>query len=344
MKLDGYIRIAVALVVLPLLAACRQELCYNHFPSVDISLDWEQEWERDYGMAHADNWDADYYGFEYSSKKPDLPEWVSLVKFYKDGSSKEEFLETKGGNLGIDNKTEESYLLYNGDTEYIVIHDIASLTDARATTSSRSRSTLQYLQALAPNTRMVSPPDNLFAAYVEELPQVNMHEKKPMPVKMQPLVYTYIIRYEFEEGLDNVAIARGAISGMAESVYLRNGVTSDETAILLYDCEITDYGCEAHVKSFGVPSFPDEYYGNARRAQATVPVAVNLELRLTKGSTIEFNFDVSDQMANQPRGGVIKIKGIRVTEEDNKDNAGAFDVSLSDWGPTQDIILPITGQ
>lgn len=335
--------LAAMLVMLPILASCRQELCYNHFPSTEVALSWERVWERDYGMAHESNWEASLHGFEYSSLNPTLPEWVNLVKFKHDGSSEDNFLSVRGGNIPVDNDNDHSYLLYNGDTEYIVLKDMASLTEARATTTSRSRSrdALQYLQSLAPDTRTANPPDLLYAAYVNEIPYVHNHETFHMPIRMQPLVYTYVIRYEFEHGLEHVVLARGAIGGMAEAVYLRNGVTSDETAILLYDCELTDYGCETHVRSFGIPSFPDEYYGKAKSTRNNIPVAVNLELLLSSGKTIEFNNDVSDQIVNQPRGGVIVVKGIRVEDEDNQGTAGSFDVDVSSWGDPVDVELPL---
>lgn len=336
------LHIAVVLMLLMLtFASCRMDLCYNHFPSADIVFSWEQEWERDYGMKHAQQWDQNLHGFSYNDMRPDIPEWVNLIKFRKNGTTDYNFLDIKGGNVSIDNSIDESFLLYNGDTECIVLEDIASQVYARATTTSRnrSRSVLQYLQALTPGARTVNPPDVLYSAFIDSLPTVEAHTTHHMAVKMQPLVYTYIIRYEFEQGLEHVAMARGALGGMAESVYLRNGVTSDETAILLYDCKLTNYGCEAHVKTFGVPSFPDEYYGRQGKARSTPPVAVNLELRLTNGNYVEFNYDVSDQIENQPRGGIIYIKGITIKDEDNMVDSG-FNVDIDGWGDPVDVDIP----
>ncbi len=337
-----YIR-AVLLAGLTLLASCREDLCYNHFPSTNIDLSWELEWERDYGMHHSATWDASFHGFEYYEMTPAMPEWVTLVKFRNNGSTDENYLGVDGGNIPVDNEKDASYLLYNGDTEYIVIKDIASINDARATTTSRSRGgdALRYLQSLAPGTRTANPPDLLYAAYIDEVPYVEAHSSHHTPVRMQPLVFTYIIRYEFEYGLHHVALARGAIGGMADAVYLKNGVTSDNTAILLFDCNLTSYGCESHVRSFGVPSFPDQYYGQGGRTGSQVPITVNLELRLTNGSYLEFDYDVTDQIAAQPRGGVIRITGIRVEDPQNEPgDSGAFDVGVSGWGDVIDIDLP----
>lgn len=192
-----------------------------------------------------------------------------------------------------------------------------------------------------PGARSANPPDVLYSAFVESVPTLAPHENKQFPIKMQPLVYTYVIRYEFEYGIEHVHLARGALGGMAESVYLRDGKTSDESIIVLYDCDVKDYGCEAHVRSFGVPGFPDEYYGRNLRA-AERPYTLNLEVLLTNGTTLEFNYDIADQLAKQPRGGVITIKGIRIEDEQNSDpiTSGAFDVDLSGWGQV-DVDLPL---
>lgn len=324
------------------LTSCRDELCYNHFPSLDVSLVWEYEWERDYGMHHSANWDASAYGMEYSSLKPGKPEWVNFVRFSADGGRHEDYMTEDKINIILDTDDEESILLYNGDTEYIVLHDIASISDARATPTTRTRSSIAGVIQQHPGLRTTNPPDFLYSAFIEKVPHVEMHKVLPMTVKMQPLVFTYLIRYEFEAGLQHVRLARGALGGLAESVYLRDSRTSDEATIVLYDCEVTDYGCQARVRSFGVPGFPDEYYGRSATKASDRPYTLNLEVLLTNGKTLEFNFDVADQLAKQPKGGVIKVSGIKIEDEQNQpsETTGDFDVDLSGWNDV-DVDLPV---
>lgn len=339
MKLSKLIVIAAATVGMSAMTSCRKDLCYNHFRTAALDLSWEHEWERDYGMNHAANWDAALHGFDYTDLRPTMPEWVNLITYSREGSPRESFLDVRGGEVSVDGSTDLSFLLYNGDTEYIVLSDMASLTEARATSTSRSRTSLAALSALYPSMRSTNPPDVLYAAYVDNVPEVGLHETHHMPVKMQPLVYTYVIRYEFEYGIQHVALARGALLGMAESVYLRNGVTSESSTMTLYDCDITDYGCEAHVRTFGVPGFPDEYYGRSPKSRSDFPYHLNLEVRLKNGKTFEFNYDIADQIAKQPRGGVIRVSGIRIEDEQNMSDSG-FEVEVSDWGEHRDIELP----
>lgn len=340
MRYNGYYIIAVALIILPIFASCRKELCYDHYPVANVAFSWEREWERDYGMAYRANWDPAYYGFGYDELKPGVPEWVTQVRYAEDERPDERYLSPEGGKLVLGASPRQSILFYNGDTEYIVFSDVASLFNARASATSRSRSSIASVVERHPNTRTTNPPDILYAAFVKDVPSVGNHEQLLLPVKMQPLVYTYVVRYEFEYGRNHVSLARGALGGMAESVYLRDGNTSDESTIILYDCELKPYGCEAHVRSFGVPGFPDEYYGRAAPVAEGRPFTLNLEVMLKNGKTVEFNFDISDQMVRQPRGGVITVTGLRIEDEQNQYNSG-FEVDVSDWGEHEVIDLPV---
>lgn len=340
MKFTKILAIFSVFIAVAVLSSCRKELCYNHFRAADLKLSWEQEWERDYGMSHATTWDKDLHGFDYSDLRPSQPEWVNLIKYDKGISQEEVLLNAKGGLVPVEGTTDLSFLLYNGDTEYIVFSEMAALSEARASTTARYRPNFQYMSPLFPDTRSSNPPDVLFASYIENVPDIEMHEKKLMPIKMQPLVYTYHIRYEFEEGLQFVALARGALGGMAESVYIRNGVTSEETTTILFDCDVKDYGCEAQVGSFGIPAFPDEYYGRSPLSRASNTYTLNLEIKLKNGKSTIFNFDVADQIKNQPRGGVLIVRNIKVPHELAGSNSG-FEVGIDDWGDHEDIDLPI---
>lgn len=342
MRRNRHIIRAVAILLLPIFASCRQELCYDHFPSADISFSYEQEWERDYGRYHLGDWNSQYYGFDYNALRPRIPEWVTMVRYTGDEELPDErFLRPDGSKIIVSGK-EGSILFYNGDTEYIVLSDMASLYAARASATSRSRSSaiVGVMVERHPNARTTNSPDILYSAFLKDVPAISNHEVRAMPVKMQPLVYTYVVRYEFEYGLQHVSQARGALGGMAESVYLRDGTTSEESAIILYDCALRPFGCEAHVRSFGIPGFPDEYYGRSPDQPDERPYTLNLELQLKNGKTLEFNFDISDQMANQPRGGVITVSGLRVEDEENQ-SASGFDVDVSDWGEHEVIDLPV---
>ena len=340
MRNDRCYIIILVLSLLPMFASCRKDLCYNHYPAINVSFRWEQEWERDYGMSYPAIWDDAHFGFAYDDLRPSLPEWVALVKYTENEAPDERFLSPTGGQLVLGEHTRYSYLFYNGDTEYIVLSDMASLPDARASATSRSRASIASVIARHPDARTTNPPDNLYSAFIDDGIIVENHELRPMSVKMQPLVYTYVVRYIFEHGQEHISQARGALGGMAESVYLRDGSTSDEATIILYDCSVKPYGCEARVRSFGIPGFPDEYYGRKDLRQPEPrPYTLNLEVLLRNGKVLEFNYDISDQMEKQPRGGVIEISGLRVEDDQTGFDSG-FSVDVTDWGEKEEQELP----
>ena len=342
MKLKGYNNIAtvIAIVLTTIMTSCRKELCYNHFRNAAISLSWEREWERDYGANHESKWEpTEFGGLFYDDLRPEIPEWVRILKYGIDGSVSDRFLEPDGGDLILDGDDYSGYLLYNGDTEYLIVSDIASISDARASATTRTRASLSFISEKYPGIRSTNPPDVLYSAYISQFPEVELHESKNVPITMQPLVYTYVIRYEFEEGQENIALARGALAGMAESVFMRDGRTSDESAIILYDCELTDYGCEARVNSFGIPGLPDKYFGRSEEETDERPYMLNLEVMLKNGKTVEFNIDVADQLKTQPRGGVIRVGGLKFEEKQVEPDwvDSGFDPDILDW-QQQDII------
>ncbi len=341
MKLFRIIIISAITAGMSLLTSCRDKLCYDHYPSMTLNLNWEREWERNYGMDHAAAWDESLHGFAYDEIRPSRPEWVRMLINKADGTSREKLLSPNGGKVMVDLDGGQSYLLYNGDTEYILLSDMASMNEARAAATSRSRAGITYMSEIHPNVRSTNSPDVLFSAYVSDVPQLGYHDHRSLSVKMQPVVFTYIIRYEFEKGQNLMSLARGALGGMAESVYLRDGHTSETPSIILYDCDVKSYGCEAHIRSFGVPGFPDEYYGRTEGAQTSDrPYTLNLEVLLKNGKILEFNFDIAEQIKNQPRGGVITVSGLKIEEHEGMSGSG-FDVNVTDW-PEHDIIdLPV---
>lgn len=226
-----------------------------------------------------------------------------------------------------------SLLFYNNDTEYIVFNDLTAVATASATTRTVSRGNFQKPHA---SERTMNQPDMLYGNYEENYETERTLEPVKLPVRMKPLVYTYLIRYEFKKGLQYVALARGALAGMAESVYLKDGHTGDETATILFDCTKEDYGAEVRVNTFGVPNYPGDHYIRAERR-----FTLNLEVKLYNGKFKNFEFDVTDQVVGQPRGGVIVVDGIEISDKEGSEGSGAFDPTVEGWGDFIDIPLPI---
>jgi len=248
-----YAGVGLALLGLAVSAAgCRKDLCYDHDAHSPgcralVTAVWEREWERDYGLGWLAGWDAAAYGRAYDDLRPDAAEGIAMV-VYGDPESRtavsDEFHLSAGGGKVSLKEGSYSLLFYNDDTEFIVFNDMASLPSASATTRTRTRGSYSEHHA---EERTVNTPDMLYGHFVERY-GAEMHLGwEELPVKMQPLVYTYLVRYRVEYGRQHIALARGALAGMAESVYLQDGRTGDEAATLLYDCTLTADGAEACV-------------------------------------------------------------------------------------------------
>lgn len=319
-----------------LLSGCRKDLCYDHdshalSARANVRPTWECVWERDYGKGWHNSWPEEF-GCEYERFCPDPATGIATFVYHEDGSRTEQHLPAEGGEVPMSEGT-KNILLYNDDTRYIVFSDLDSWASASATTRTRTRSTYNREHG---NELTVNAPDILYGTWIESYKAIRTEEPVALPVTMRPLVYTYLIRYEFDSGLEYVALARGALSGMAGSVYLQDGHTGDEAVTVLYDCELTAFGTEAAVTSFGVPEFPGDHY--VQRSDRRY--GLNLEVRLLNGKIKTFEFDITEQLAQQPRGGVITVSGLEVSEQEAGGGAG-FDAEVEGWGEFEDIELPL---
>ena len=323
-----------------------KELCYNHDEHSGVYnpvmrfgfiQDWETPWET--GPHWKENWPSEF-NIAYDDLRPALPGGVRARVYRPDGNINLYNYPVEGGKLHLNKPVDHSLIFYNNDTEYIVFNELNSYASASATTRTRSRPSYRGNSVLSNGAKdkeyTVGPPDMLYGSYIDVLNPANLKKGDTLQIAMHPLVFTYLIRFEFSHGLEYVAYTKGALAGMARTVYLTSGTTGKEEATILYDCEMTDYGSEAKVKSFGVPNFPNPDY-----ARAPNQFGVTLEVTLKNGLHKNFDFDITDQMVSQPHGGVITIKGIEVPDDAGGGGGGGFDVDVEDWGDQQDIELPL---
>ena len=274
---------------------------------------------------------------DYHELCPDAPDGLRVQVYNEDGTNNVLNVAPEGDIVRM-RPGEHSLLLYNNDTEYIVFDDMNSFASAKATTRTRTRASYggnPYMENTVENT--VNAPDMLYGNYMENYTAERKTETDELPVTMHPLVFTYLVRYEFSHGLEYVALARGALAGMAGAVWLNSGRTSEEAVTILYDCSVEDFGAQACVHSFGIPDYPNEHY----TARAERRYGLNLEVRLKNGKVKSFDFDVTDQVAVQPQGGVIVVSGIEISDEDGTEGGSGFEVDVEDWGEYEDVELPL---
>lgn len=304
-----------------------------------VNATYEQKWH--YAYNEKMDWSTyltfkEDFAREYDDLRPEIPDGLRVQIHNEDGSNNLVNLPPEGGVVQM-SEGEHSLLMYNNDTEYIVFNKLQSCAFAQATTRTRTRSTYQGNSFMNNrNEKTVNSPDMLYSNYMESYVARRTQEPDVISVIMHPLVFTYLVRYEFAKGLEHVALARGALAGMAESVYMTDGHTSEKDVTLLFDCTIENYGVQALVHSFGVPDFPNEHDTKAERKYA-----LNLEVRMKNGKVKSFDFDVTKQVAAQPRGGVIVVKDIEISDKEALEGNSGFDAKVEKWGEYEDIELPL---
>ena len=329
-----------ALIVTLVITSCtHKELCDDHSQHahryhINIMADYRLDWEEK-GRDWSTLWHEDY--INYDLLRPKAPKGLRAINYSPNGNYNIHNISANGGVITL-YEGENDILFYNNDTEYIVFSNHDNGASTRATTRTVTRATYSGNTFAEEGEEQVNAPDMLFANYHENYMSYKTLGPVDYPITLQPLVFTYKVRYEFKEGLKYVALARGALSGMAESVRMSTGETSTKGVTIMYDCEITDFGARALVKSFGIPGYVNEGYPTTTRA---VKHGLNLEVMLRNGKMVTFEFDVSDQVNEQPHGGVIVVKDIVIKEEDGVQGSGSFDVTVDGWGDYEDIVLPL---
>lgn len=337
------LRLGAAAAAVTLFVGCdHKELCFDHDQHAlkyhaEIEAAYTRVWQ--YTQPGETNWEKQWpldFDVTYESLIPGFPKGLRTVVYADEVSARQENIDTFGGEIAL-GAGKNDILFYNNDTEYIVFSGLGSMTTASATTRSRTRPSYKgspFVNTRAENT--VSAPDMLYGSSVVDYYPEKTLKPVPLKVSMTPLVFTYYVHLEFKSGIRYVALARGALAGMAEGVNLYTGNTTDSRVTIMFDANVKNYGVDAIVRSFGAPGFPNPHYGT--RADT---YGLNLEVRLNNGKIKSFDFDVTDQVKAQPQGGVIVIKGLEITDEEGQGGSSGFDVSVEGWGEYHDIPLDL---
>lgn len=331
-----------------MLAACEhKELCFDHAEHAEgynlrLSAQYEQEWEYRYegGTDWQTVWrDLPQMSYAYDALRPAIPDGLRATAFPPAGGQpRVTNMPPMGGRVITLTAGPQDVLFYNNDTEYILFSAMNSSAQATASTRTRTRATYlgsPYVKA-SEEEHTVNQPDMLYAHYADALELPRQERPTDYLALMRPLVFTYYVRMEFSHGLEYVALARGALAGMASGVVMSTGQTLAEPATVLFDADLRPWGCDARVRSFGVPAFPNPNYTRTEAAYG-----LNVEVRLRNGQMKKFDFDVTSQVRRQPHGGVITVSGLEVTDEEGKPGSSGFLIHVDDWGEYNDVYLPM---
>ena len=99
--------------------SCRKDLCYDHDEhslsvKVNLSSDWEQEWERTYAYDWEKLWEEDWK-YDYEDLCPAPADGIRVQVYTSDGQRIESNLPDEGGRVSMPEGTHE-LLFYNNDT------------------------------------------------------------------------------------------------------------------------------------------------------------------------------------------------------------------------------------
>lgn len=343
--------INILILICLFLTACEhKELCLDHSSHTNrieylFSLSYDIEWE--YNVENYIDWKQNWnnnIGLDYDDIRPSEPEGVRLHIFNQDYKTEKVYnLNPNESTVHFSDEGHYALLMHNNDTEYIVYQGMESYSTAYATTRGINRASYKgnslLTRADGEEEVTVNPPDVLYGAYIDSIYVEKSTRADTISFKLYPLTYTYLIQYKIEQGREFIALARGALAGMAHGVNLSNGRTSTKDVTVMFDAKVKDYGVKALVQSFGIPDYPNPIYSRAPRQYG-----LNLEVRLKDGTIHQFEFDVTDQVAKQPEGGVIIVDGINIDipqvggDEENNDG---FNIGVEGWGDVVDIPLPL---
>lgn len=334
-------KILIACAFVISLSGCRKDLVYEPKEemsenSLELEIDWELEWEYGVDTDWNNSWSDLGADNDYDYFRPRKPEGIAVV-FY-DGDlndyyyNRELHLPASGGTVKLD-ETTKAILLYNDDSEYISLNGLASPLTAYASTrtSNLARGSIEDYH---PEERIMNAPDVLYGAYssVDELNSTKADNKASLTLK--PLVYGYVVKFHIEKNREFVAGAQGKLAGMAENIFIKDGRKSDSKAIIPFTGFLTSYGVAAQIITFGTPDVFSDSEDNTRHD-------LILDLLLTNGKTISFDYDITEQLDHQPTGGVIILEGLEIPDEMVKGSSG-FETDVDSWGDDQQIDLPIS--
>ena len=343
-----YLIIAVLAIMACATSCNHKELCVDHRPHahryhINIIADYRYDWEECI-VEGATDWEyrwPDHFQLSYDELRPEKPDGLRVVNTNEAGNSNTHNIGPDGGVVVLYEGL-NSILIYNNDTEYILFSRSGDAT-TRATTRTHTRVGFTPSTLAHEGESTLSSPDMLFANYVEEYLPEKVIDPNPFEITLQPLVFKYKIRFEFSDGFEFVSRAEGSLSGMAASVDLNTGETSEESATILFDNADVVYTSDAKdegyiravVMSWGTPGFPHPNYPTRIDAKH----ALTLDVRLRNNKVKTFEFDVTDQLLKQPHGGVIVVSGLEVTKDEGHEGSGGFEPEVDEWGETQDIEL-----
>ena len=322
---------------------------------VQIENMWDIDWEADWIV----NWDEELHGkIGYTD-----PETFHMDYFTAGTNQHVGQRDVLGNrvNLSLGYGTYDM-LFYNNDYELIRIEEAPDWSTVTAYTENNPYATMP--QSMIRNPMSIRQmPDQLFAILHEGveisdrledyvwIPEENLWLMSIESILL-PRVFIYLVQVEITNNKGRVTGCRSlTIEGLAESTELKSGLNSTQTISHQFathtgridndDGTKTEYFA-GRLTTFGIPGYmPWREYTRMKGSETrgaslvspTTPRNIcHIELLYANGGVLSVPIDVTDQIWNQPVGGVIKIVlNLDDYQPPEQPSGGGIDIGVGGW-------------
>lgn len=213
-------------------------------------------------------------------------------------------------------------------------------------------------------TRAYSQPEELFAAYTHNIhisdnpddydkydPDTKTYYKN-MGLDVHPVTYIYLtqIRLHNNDGKIDRILGKANLNGMANSVCLNSGIAGNEHATVGYfvrmkrDCRMPDTGEKVDIiggrcLTFGIPNQNSSRITRASDVNKDGRQYLDLDVTFYNGMDSTLVFDVTKQVHEMYRGGVITIDlDMDTIPAPSRPGGSGFDAVVKDFNSEDHFI------
>ena len=261
--------------------------------TLDIIIDYTRNWEIAYGYYWEDIMidKGLVSGYEYDYLRPFLPSGIKIVI----GDS-EYNIDIDGGRIAIsDYNYNKVIAIFNNDWEYVApnVH-------------LNENEDIDYIligEDIIDNERIAAPDCYCYAKIINPISEPAPEQE--VNVTLDNLVFKYILQIEFDKGFNKIIhpYARASISGMAGGIKIVPGGYTKVGNMCMY----SDYISRENNKI----DFLFYSYGTATKNYNHTENLLYLDL-MTFDGIKSYVFNITDQLYEQPFGGIIIIPNVEV--------------------------------
>ena len=220
---------------------------------------------------------------------------------------------------------------YNNDTENIIIEQMNSRDNIKATTFNYARGQQQkpsVIDSIYNNQNVLDCPDYMVHAVANNYHEIEVvaGENKTITLFPDSMIVNINFKIEGIKGLDWVREVKGSLNNVAGKRYITPENVTEDSVAVMFDCEFnaeenTVYG------SFNVFGL---YPSNS-----TIILSHKMVLYFWMNSgQIFLPIDVTDNINNAGKNGCeikIEIKDLNVNLKDYVSNPNTFDINVDEW-------------